>query len=131
VLGATKLAAERLTAQAAKEVGEPYLSVRFGNVLGSRGSVLPIFLDQLENGNKLTVTDPDVTRYFMTIPEAVRLVVQAGAIGDPGEVLVLAGEVTDPADALAILGEDVVSNTRSLLADAAHVADRHVKTSVT
>ncbi len=89
VLGATKLAAERLTARAAKVTGEPYLSVRFGNVLGSRGSVLPTFLDQIEKGNAVTVTHPDVTRYFMTIPEAVRLVVQAGAIGDPGEVLVL------------------------------------------
>jgi FlaA1/EpsC-like NDP-sugar epimerase len=89
VLGATKLAAERLTARAAKVTGEPYLSVRFGNVLGSRGSVLPTFLDQIEKGNTVTVTHPEVTRYFMTIPEAVRLVVQAGAIGDPGEVLVL------------------------------------------
>ncbi len=89
VLGATKLAAERLTALAAKESGAPYLSVRFGNVLGSRGSVLPTFLDQIERGNKITVTHPEVTRYFMTIPEAVRLVIQAGAIGDPGEVLVL------------------------------------------
>ena len=89
VLGATKLAAERLTARAAKSTGEPYLSVRFGNVLGSRGSVLPTFLDQIAKGNPVTVTDPDVTRYFMTIPEAVRLVVQSGAIGDPGEVLVL------------------------------------------
>jgi FlaA1/EpsC-like NDP-sugar epimerase len=89
VLGATKLAAERLTAVAAEETGRPYVSVRFGNVLGSRGSVLPTFLDQIERGNAVTVTDPDVTRYFMTIPEAVRLVIQAGAIGDPGEVLVL------------------------------------------
>lgn len=89
VLGATKLAAERLTATAAAETGRPYLSVRFGNVLGSRGSVLPTFLDQLENGNPLTVTDPNATRFFMTIPEAVRLVIQAGAIGDPGEVLIL------------------------------------------
>ncbi len=89
VLGATKLAAERLTALAAKELGEAYLSVRFGNVLGSRGSVLPTFMAQLAEGNNLTVTDPEATRYFMTIPEAVRLVVQAGAIGDPGEVLVL------------------------------------------
>lgn len=89
VLGATKLAAERLTAAAAKESGLPYLSVRFGNVLGSRGSVLPIFLHQIERGKAVTVTHKDVTRYFMTIPEAVRLVVQAGAIGDPGEVLIL------------------------------------------
>lgn len=89
VLGATKLAAERLTAVAAKRSGNPYLSVRFGNVLGSRGSVLPTFLHQIEKGKQVTVTHRDVTRYFMTIPEAVRLVVQAGAIGDPGEVLIL------------------------------------------
>ena len=89
ILGATKLAAERATAMAAKKTGKPYVSVRFGNVLGSRGSVLPTFLRQLEKGLPLTVTDPGVTRYFMTIPEAVRLVVQAGAIGDPGEVMVL------------------------------------------
>ncbi len=89
VLGATKLAAERLTAGAARRTGRTYLSVRFGNVLGSRGSVLPTFLDQLDKGNALTVTHPDATRYFMTIPEAVRLVVQAGAIGGQGEILVL------------------------------------------
>lgn len=89
VLGATKLSAERLTALAAAETGWRYVSVRFGNVLGSRGSVLPTFLGQLEAGQPLTVTDPEATRFFMTIPEAVRLVVQAGAIGDPGEVLVL------------------------------------------
>ena len=89
VLGATKLAAERLTAKMAEDTGLPFVSVRFGNVLGSRGSVLPTFLGQIEQGKPITVTDPDVTRYFMTIPEAVRLVVQAGAIGDPGEVLIL------------------------------------------
>ena len=89
VLGATKLAAERLTAQMAQETGLPFVSVRFGNVLGSRGSVLPTFMGQIEQGKPITVTDPDVTRYFMTIPEAVRLVVQAGAIGGPGEVLIL------------------------------------------
>ena len=89
VLGATKLAAERLTAATAERTGRHYLSVRFGNVLGSRGSVLPTFLDQLERGHALTVTHPEATRFFMTIPEAVRLVVQAGAIGDPGEVLIL------------------------------------------
>lgn len=89
VLGATKLAAEHLTANAAQKSGKPFLSVRFGNVLGSRGSVLPTFLDQIESGNPLTVTHPEATRFFMTIPEAVRLVVQAGAIGDPAEVLIL------------------------------------------
>ncbi len=89
VLGRTKLMAERHTAKAAEDTGLPYVSVRFGNVLGSRGSVLPTFRDQIANGGPLTVTDPDVTRYFMTIPEAVRLVLQSGAIGLPGEIMIL------------------------------------------
>lgn len=89
VLGRTKHLAEQLTAGAARATGRPYVSVRFGNVLGSRGSVLPTFRAQIEAGGPLTLTDPDVTRYFMTIPEAVRLVLQAGAIGAPGEVLIL------------------------------------------
>lgn len=89
VLGHSKRLAERLTANLAQETGRPYLSVRFGNVLGSRGSMLPLFTTMIEKGGPLTVTDPDVTRYFMTIPEACQLVVQAGAIGRPGEVLIL------------------------------------------
>ncbi len=89
VLGATKLAAEYLTANAGEAGDSAFLSVRFGNVLGSRGSVLPTFLDQINSGNPVTVTHPDASRYFMTIPEAVRLVVQAGAIGSSGEVLIL------------------------------------------
>jgi FlaA1/EpsC-like NDP-sugar epimerase len=89
VLGRTKRIAERLTAWAAEESGLPYLSVRFGNVLGSRGSVLTAFRKQIEEGGPVTVTDPDVTRYFMTVEEAVQLVIQAGAIGRGGEALVL------------------------------------------
>jgi FlaA1/EpsC-like NDP-sugar epimerase len=89
VLGYTKRLAERITADAADASGLPYLSVRFGNVLGSRGSVLPTFRAQIDAGGPVTVTHHDVTRYFMTVEEAVRLVVQAGAIGEPGEVLVL------------------------------------------
>ncbi len=89
VLGRTKLMAERLTATMAGRAEGTYVSVRFGNVLGSRGSVLPTFRSQIENGGPLTVTDPEVTRYFMTIPEAVRLVLQASAIGDDGEIMIL------------------------------------------
>jgi FlaA1/EpsC-like NDP-sugar epimerase len=89
VLGRTKRIAERLTAAYARAVDGQYLSVRFGNVLGSRGSVLDTFTAQIARGGPVTVTHPDVTRYFMTIPEAVQLVVQAGAIGRDGEALVL------------------------------------------
>lgn len=89
VLGQTKRMAERLTAWYADEYHLPYLSIRFGNVLGSRGSVLFAFRTQIERGGPVTVTHPDVTRYFMTIPEACQLVLQAAVIGAPGDVLVL------------------------------------------
>lgn len=88
-LGHSKRVAEKLTAWAASRSGRAYLSVRFGNVIGSRGSMLPTFIAQIEAGGPVTVTDPHVTRYFMTIPEACQLVIQAGAIGRPGEVLIL------------------------------------------
>ncbi|WP_245723616.1 nucleoside-diphosphate sugar epimerase/dehydratase [Paramicrobacterium humi] len=88
-LGHSKRVAEKLTAWMAQETGHAYLSVRFGNVIGSRGSMLPTFTSLIESGGPLTVTHPDVTRYFMTIPEACQLVVQAGGIGRPGEVLIL------------------------------------------
>jgi FlaA1/EpsC-like NDP-sugar epimerase len=95
VLGYSKRIAERLTASiAAKATKGTYLSVRFGNVLGSRGSVLPAFRAMIAAGGPVTVTAPDVTRFFMTIPESVELVIQAGAIGGPGEVLVL--DMGDP-----------------------------------
>src|SRR6478672_9362790 len=88
-LGYSKRAAEGLTSYFGRSFPGTYLSVRFGNVLGSRGSVLTSFRAQLEAGNPLTVTHPDVTRYFMTIEEAVQLVIQAGAIGSDGHALVL------------------------------------------
>jgi len=89
VLGKTKRMAEELTAWFAAEGCGAYLSVRFGNVLGSRGSMVHAFMAQIERGGPVTVTHPEITRYFMTIPEACELVIQAGAIGVPGDVLVL------------------------------------------
>lgn len=89
VLGYSKRLAERLTAAAADHGDGVFLSVRFGNVLGSRGSVLTAFAKQIEAGGPVTVTDPEVTRYFMTVEEAVQLVIQAGAVGRDGEALVL------------------------------------------
>ncbi|MBK5289964.1 MAG: polysaccharide biosynthesis protein [Acidimicrobiia bacterium] len=94
VLGYSKRIAEALTAHYGHTEPGRFLSVRFGNVLGSRGSVLTTFRAQLEARQPLTVTDPDVTRYFMTVEEAVQLVIQAGAIGRDGEVLVL--DMGDP-----------------------------------
>nr|WP_141881162.1 nucleoside-diphosphate sugar epimerase/dehydratase [Homoserinimonas aerilata] len=88
-LGHSKRVAEKLTAWAAETTGKAYVSVRFGNVIGSRGSMLPTFTSLIEAGGPLTVTHPDATRYFMTIPEACQLVIQAGGIGRPAEVLIL------------------------------------------
>jgi FlaA1/EpsC-like NDP-sugar epimerase len=95
VLGYSKRVAERITASFASTADHgTYVSVRFGNVLGSRGSMLPAFKAMIAAGGPLTVTEPNVTRFFMTIPESVQLVIQAGAIGRPGEVLVL--DMGDP-----------------------------------
>lgn len=94
ILGLTKRVGERLVAGSTFRGGGVYLSVRFGNVLGSRGSVLATFTGQIAAGKTLTITHPDVTRFFMSIPEAVDLVIQAGAIGRPAEVLVL--DMGDP-----------------------------------
>ncbi len=89
VLGYTKRLAEMLTRDLDGRASGNFMSVRFGNVLGSRGSVLTAFRTQVDNGGPITVTDPDVTRYFMTVEEAVQLVIQAGAVGDHGDALVL------------------------------------------
>ncbi|HET9650081.1 MAG TPA: nucleoside-diphosphate sugar epimerase/dehydratase, partial [Microlunatus sp.] len=87
-LGRTKRVAERLTSWFSANTDGTYISVRFGNVLGSRGSVLHAFMEQIQRGGPVTVTHPDITRYFMTVPEACQLVIQAGAIGEGGEVLI-------------------------------------------
>jgi FlaA1/EpsC-like NDP-sugar epimerase len=90
VMGATKRAAEMVISRmAAEHPATRYMAVRFGNVLGSSGSVIPKFKEQIAKGGPVTVTHPDIIRYFMTIPEAARLVLQAAAIGESGQVLVL------------------------------------------
>lgn len=88
-MGLTKSLAERIMLDEVRRSGIDAVAVRFGNVLASRGSVVPIFEEQLRHGGPLTVTHPEVTRYFMTIPEASRLVLQAQAIGRPGDIFVL------------------------------------------
>jgi FlaA1/EpsC-like NDP-sugar epimerase/lipopolysaccharide/colanic/teichoic acid biosynthesis glycosyltransferase len=89
IMGATKRLAELLVIAAAQRSGNSYMAVRFGNVLGSRGSVLRVFQQQIAAGGPLTITHPDMYRYFMTIPEAVQLVLQAAVLGKGGEAFVL------------------------------------------
>jgi len=89
VMGASKRVAELLVHEAAAASGRPYVAVRFGNVLGSRGSVVLTFKQQIAAGGPVTITDPEMTRYFMTIPEAVQLVLQAAVLGRGGEVFML------------------------------------------
>ena len=101
VMGASKALAEWATeAAGARHPNTHYVSVRFGNVLGSSGSVVPIFRRQIAAGGPVTVTDPAMTRYFMTIPEAVQLIIRAGSLGQGGEVFVL--EMGDPVSILEL-----------------------------
>lgn len=89
VMGATKRLAERLCRAVHAEGGTKFVTVRFGNVLGSNGSVIPKFREQISRGGPVTVTHPDIVRYFMTIPEAAQLVLQAGSMGQGGRFLSL------------------------------------------
>lgn len=90
IMGATKRIAEQVCQFVQSQSSKTkFMTVRFGNVLGSSGSVIPLFKKQIENGGPITVTHPDITRYFMSIPEASQLVIQAGSLGNGGEVFVL------------------------------------------
>ena len=89
VMGASKRIAEKIIMKLNPECDTEFIAVRFGNVLGSSGSVIPLSKKQIQNGGPVTVTHPEITRYFMTIPEACQLVIQAGAFAHGGELFVL------------------------------------------
>jgi len=89
VMGATKRVAEMLVSDLTQRSGMRFIAVRFGNVLRSSGSVIPMFQEQIARGGPVTVTHPDITRYFMSISEAAQLILQAGAMGEGGEVFIL------------------------------------------
>ena len=104
-MGATKRVAEMICQHQSTRSPTKYITVRFGNVMGSSGSVIPLFQDQIAHGGPVTVTHPDVTRYFMTIPEACQLILQASVIGRGGEIFVL--DMGDPVR-IAYLAEQMV-----------------------
>lgn len=106
IMGSTKLVAEKYLQAVAATSRTKFITVRFGNVLNSAGSVVPTFRRQILEGGPITVTHPEMTRFFMTIPEAVQLVLQAGAVGDSGQVLIL--DMGDPVKILD-LARDMIS----------------------
>ena len=105
IMGASKRIAEIVLQNLNQNFSTNYMAVRFGNVLGSTGSVIPIFRAQIQEGKAVTVTDPEMTRYFMTIPEASQLVLQAGALGTGGEIFIL--DMGEPVKILD-LAEDMI-----------------------
>jgi FlaA1/EpsC-like NDP-sugar epimerase len=105
IMGASKRLGDRIVREAGRQSGKAFVVVRFGNVLGSRGSVVPFFKRQIDRGGPLTITHPDMKRYFMTIAEAVHLVLEAGGIGKPAELFVL--NMGEPVSIVS-LAEDLV-----------------------
>jgi FlaA1/EpsC-like NDP-sugar epimerase len=113
VLGKSKLCAERLTKAASLETQDSrYLSVRFGNVFGSRGSVLHVFNKQIETGGPVTLTAPDVTRFFMTVEEAIHLLLQAAAEGNNGDTLIL--DMGDPIQIESIAKKLILASNKNI-----------------
>jgi FlaA1/EpsC-like NDP-sugar epimerase len=104
-MGASKRLAEIVVQGLNQDYDTNYVAVRFGNVLGSAGSVVPIFREQIQKGEAITVTDKEMTRYFMTIPEASQLVLQAGALGTGGEIFIL--DMGEPVK-IVNLAEDMI-----------------------
>lgn len=108
IMGVTKRIAENIVTGTAIESSTNFVAVRFGNVIGSRGSAIPIFLEQLKNGGPITITHPEMKRYFMSIPEAVALVLQAAATGNSGDVFVL--DMGEPIKIVDIVRELIMLN---------------------